>query len=80
MLVAIEQLTLGMGEVEERRAVRFDVIQRQNIKVDVGDLAVSVRHLVTQHAFSLKPVESRRFAHHHEQVVGCGVAVRRTAD
>lgn len=77
--VAIEQLPLCMGEVEERRAVRFDVIQRQYVKVDVGDLAVSIRHFVTQHAFSLKPVESRHFAHHHEQIIRRGVAVGRAA-
>lgn len=80
VLVAIEQLTLCMGEVEEWRAVRFDVIQWQNVKVDVGDLAVSIRHFVTQHAFSLKPIESRRFAHDHKQVVCRDVAVRRAAD
>ena len=78
--VAIEQLTLCMGEVEEWRAIRFDVIQRQNIKVDVGDFTVSIRHFVTQYAFGLKPVESRRFAHHHEQIIRRRIAVRRAAD
>ena len=68
-----------MSEVEERRAVRFDVIQRQNIKVDIGDFSVSIGRLVTQDAFGLKPVESRRFTHYHEQIIRRRVAVRRAA-
>lgn len=79
VLVAIEQLTLGMGEIEERRAVRFDVIQRQNIKVDIGDFSMPIWHLVTQDAFGLKPVESRRVAHDHQNVVSRSIAVRRAA-
>lgn len=80
VVAAIKERPLGVGEVEEGRAVRLDVIQRQDVKVDVGDLAVSVWHLVTQDTLGLKPVESRCFAHHHEQVVGRGVAVGRAAD
>ena len=68
-----------MSEVEERRAVRFDVIQRQNIKVDIGDFSVSIGHLVTQDAFGLKPIEFRRFTHYHEQIIRRRVAVRRAA-
>ena len=80
VVVAIEQFSLGMHEVDKWCAVRFGVIQRQNIKIDIGDPTVSIGHFVTQDAFGLQPVESWRFTHHHEQVVGRGVAVGCAAD
>lgn len=61
--------------------MRFNaVIQRQNKKVDVGDFSVSIRHLVMQDALVVKPVATRYFAHHHQQVVGCSISVGRVSD
>ena len=59
--------------------MRFDIVQRQDIGIDVGDLPVAVRHPVPQDAFCPNPVVFRRFAHDHQQVVGHGIAVGRAA-
>ena len=53
-----------MGEVEERRPMRFDIVQRQDIGIDVGDLPVAVRHPVPQDAFCPNPVEFPGFLNH----------------
>lgn len=59
--------------------MRFDIVQRQDIGIDVGDLPVAVRHPVPQDAFCPNPVVFRRFAHDDQQVVGHGIAVGRAA-
>ena len=79
-VAAIQQLALGMGEEEERRRVRFNVTQRHDVKIDVGNLPASVGHFVTQDAFCLNPIVFGRFPHDHQQVIGHGVAMGCTAD
>ena len=79
-VAAIQQLALSMGEEEERRRVRFNVIQRHDVKIDVGNLPAAVGHFVTQDAFGLNPIVFRGFPNHDKQVVGHRVAVRRAAD
>lgn len=79
-VATIEQFTLGMGEKEKRRRVRFDIAQRHDVKIDVGDLPAAVRHFITQDAFGLNPIVFRGFTNHDKQVIGHRVAVRRTAD
>ena len=59
--------------------MRFDIVQRQDIGIDVGDLPVAVRHPVPQDAFCPNPVVFGRFAHDDQQVVGHGIAVGRAA-
>lgn len=79
-VAAIEQFAFGMGEEEERRRVRFDIAQRHDVKIDVGDLPAAVGHFVTQDAFGLNPIVFRGFPHHDKQVVSHCVAMRRAAD
>ena len=80
VVAAIEQFALAVGEIEERSPARFDAVQRHDIEIDVGDLSQAGRHFAAQNAFGLNSVVFRRIAHHDEQVVGRGIAVRRAAD
>ena len=79
-VAAIQQFALGMGEEEERRRVRFDIAQRHDIEINVGNLPAAVGHFVTQDALGLNPIVFRGFPNHDKQVVSHRVAVRRTAD
>lgn len=79
-VAAIEQFALGMGEEEERCRVRFNVTQRHDIKIDVGNLPAAVGHFVTQDAFGLNPIVFRGFTNDHQQVICHCVAMRRAAD
>ena len=79
-VAAIQQLALGMGEEEERRRVRFNVAQRHDIEINVGNLPAAVGHFITQDAFGLNPIVFRGFTNDHQQVISHCVAVRRAAD
>ena len=79
-VAAIEQFALGMGEEEERCFIRFDIAQRHDVKIDVGNLPAAVGHFVTQDALGLNPIIFRGFPHHDKQVVSHCVAMRRAAD
>lgn len=79
-VAAIQQFALGMGEEEERRRVRFNVTQRHDVKIDVGNLPAAVRHFVTQDAFGLNPIVFRSFPNYDKQVISHRVAVRRATD
>ena len=79
-VAAIQQLALGMGEEEERRRVRFNVTQRHDVKIDVGNLPAAIGHFITQDAFGLNPIVFRGFTNDHQQVISHCVAMRRAAD
>ena len=79
-VAAIQQFALGMGEEEERRRVRFDIAQRHDVKIDVGNLPAAVGHFVTQDAFGLNPIVFRSFTNDHQQIISRCVAMRRAAD
>lgn len=79
-VAAIQQFALGMGEEEERRRIRFNVTQRHDVKIDVGNPPAAVGHFVTQDAFGLNPIVFRGFTNDHQQVICHCVAMARAAD
>lgn len=79
-ILAVKQHALMMGEVEHGRMVRFDVAQRADVKIRVGDFAPSGRQLVSQIAFGFQPVIGSLIPHDDQQVVAFGLAVRGAAD
>lgn len=79
-VAAIQQFALGMGEEEERCRVRFDIAQRHDIEINVGNLPAAVGHFITQDAFGLHPIVFRGFTNDHQQVISHCVAMRRAAD
>lgn len=79
VVAAIEQFTLRVREIEERQRVRLHIVQRRNVRIDIGDFPPFDRHPVAQNPFHPHPVAGRLLAHDQQQVIGHRVAVGRTA-
>ena len=79
VIAAIEQFALGVREIEKGRLVRFNVVQRHNIEIDVCNIPVFDGHSVPEYPLRTYPVVFGSFAHDHQKVVGHGVAVGRAA-